>query len=339
MRAVSVRGGGAILAAALLFSTALGRGASLPDGLEVVVTGVPRPLQLAIDRRTLVVLGPGDRGDSAGEIHRVDLGGAFPVDVSRRPRVRVPFLDARLATLGSMALEPTTHDLFLGEENGTRVYRLDADERLSLYVDGLRRLPGGSALAFDGVGRLVLLDHADPLISPGEERPPRELEQFRDEDYRGPLVFRLSLDPTIPLPRRIDRMPPLFPRAWGGRAGGAMLPRLVAVAPIGGGGVLTVVDSGGTLHRVGADSRLVPVVTLPSGQYLRINMLATTDGGVFVSGGFSVGVIFRVSLDGAVTRLAGPLADPQGLALGPDGYLYVAESSLHRIVRFPVAGR
>jgi hypothetical protein len=337
MRVVGVRGGGTILTAALLFSTALGREVSLPDRLEVVMTGVPRPLQLVIDRRTLVVLSPGARGDSAGEIHRVDLDETFPVDVSRRPRVRVPFLDARLATLGSMTLEPTTRDLFLGEENGTRVYRLDADERLSPYVDGLRRLPGGSALAFDGAGRLVLLDHADPLISPGEERLPQGLEQFRDEDYRGPLVFRLALDPAIPLPRRIDRMPPLFPRAWGGRAGGAMLPRLVAVAPIG--GDLAVVDSGGRLYRVAADSRLVPITTLPSGQYLRINMVAAADGGVFVSGGFSVGAIFRVSPDGAVRRLAGPLADPQGLALGSDGYLYVAESSLHRIVRFPVAGQ
>jgi hypothetical protein len=337
MRATSVRGGGAIVAAALLFSTALGREASLPDGLEVVVTGVPRPVQLAVDRRTLVVLSPGASGDSAGEIHRVELDGILPVDVSRRARVRIPFVDARLATLGSMALEPTSRDLFLGEENGTRVYRLDADERLRLYVDGLRRLPGGSGLAFDGAGRLVLLDHADPFISPGEERTPHGLEHFRDEDYRGPLVFRLSLDPTIPLPRRIERMPPLFPRAWGGQGGGAMLPRLVAVAPID--GELAVVGSGGTLYRVTADSRLVPIVTLPSGQYLRINMLAAADGGVFVSGGFSVGVIFHVAPDGAVTRLAGPLADPQGLALGADGYLYVAESSLHRIVRFPVASR
>jgi hypothetical protein len=236
-----------------------------------------------------------------------------------------------------MALEPTTRDLFLGEENGKRVYRLDADERLSLYLDGLRRLPGGSALVFDDAGRLVLLDHADPLISPAEERTPQALEQFRDEDYRGPLLFRLSLDPTIPLPRRLDRVPPWFPRGWGGRGGGALLPRFVAVAPLG--SELAVVSSGGTLYRVAADSRLVPVVTLPAGQYLRINMVAAADGGVFVSGGFSVGVIFHVSADGALTRLAGPLADPQGLALGPDGYLYVAESSLHRIVRFPVAGR
>src|SRR6266478_2614583 len=178
MRAVCVRGGGAILAAALLFSAALGREASLADGLEVVVTGVSRPLQLAIDRRTLVVLGPGARGDSAGEIHRVDLDGTFPVDVSRRPRVRVPFLDGRLATLGSMALEPVSRDLFLGEENGTRVYRLAALEHLSAYLEGLRRLACGSALTFDAAGRLLAVDHADPLISPGEEKGTPGLEQF-----------------------------------------------------------------------------------------------------------------------------------------------------------------
>jgi hypothetical protein len=335
MRGIRGTGVGAILVAALLFSTALGQEAALPEGFEVVVTGVPRPMQLAIDRRTLVVLGPSARGDSAGEIHRVELDESFPVDVSRRPRVRIPFLDAQLATLGSLALEPTTRDLFLGEENGKRVYRLDADERLSLYLAGLRRLPGGSALAFDDAGRLVLLDHADPLISPAEERTPQALEQFRDEDYRGPLVFRLSLDPTIPLPRRPT---PAGTTAASGRGGGgALLPRLVAVAPLG--SELAVVSSGGMLYRVAADNRLVPVVTLPAGQYMRINMVAAADGGVFVSGGFSVGVIFHVSADGALTRVAGPLADPQGLALGPDGYLYVAESSLHRIVRFPVAGR
>lgn len=337
MRGMRGTGAGAILVAALLCSAALGQEAALPDGFEVVVTGVPRPVQLAIDRRTLVVLSPSAQGDSAGEIHRVELDEVFPVDVSRRPRVSIPFVDAQLAMLGSMALEPTTRDLFLGEENGKRVYRLDAGERLSVYLDGLRRLPGGSALVFDDAGRLVVLDHADPLISPAEERTPPALEQFRDEDYRGPLVFRLSLDPTIPLPRRLERVPPWFPRAWGGPGGGGLLPRLVAVAPLG--SELAVVGSGGTLYRITADNRLVPVVTLPAGQYLRINVVAAADGGVFVSGGFSVGMIFHVSSDGVLTRLAGPLADPQGLALGPDGYLYVAESSLHRIVRFPVAGR
>jgi hypothetical protein len=326
------------VAAALLGSGALAQEGSVPAGFELVATGVPRPLQLAFDRHTLVVLGPETRGDFAGEIHRLDLDGALPIDASHRPRVRVPFLDARLATLGSLALEPATRDLFLGEENGRRVYRLDGDERLTLYVDGLRRLAGGSALAFDGGGRLILVDHADPHISPEQERPPSGLEQFRDEDYRGPLVFRLTLDPTLPVPRHIDRIPPLFPRAWGGRAGGAMLPRLVAVAPLGDG--LAVLSSGGALYRIGADLRLVPFATLPRGQYLRINMVAAPDGGLFVSGGFTVAMLFRVSPEGRVTTLAGPLGDPEGLALDADGHLYVAESSLHRIVRLRVtAGR
>src|SRR4029450_9083876 len=184
MRGMRGTGAGAILVAALLFSTALGQEASLPDGFEVVVTGVPRPVQLAFDRRTLVVLSPSAQGDSTGEIHRVELDEVFPVDVSRRPRVRIPFADAQLATLGSMALEPTNRAPFLGEENGKRLYRLDADERLSLYLDGLRRLPGGSALVFDDAGRLVLLDHADPLLSPGQERTAPARERFRGGDYR-----------------------------------------------------------------------------------------------------------------------------------------------------------
>ena len=324
---------GALVSVLLALGSASGRDAAPPPGFEVVATGVARPLQLVLDRRTLIVLGPGNRGDSAGEVYRIELD-SLPADVSRLPRVRVPVLDGRLATLGSMVLDPVSRDLFVGEENGTRAYRLDVHERLTSYLDGLRRLPGGSALAFDSAGRLLVVDHADPLISPGEERPPSGLEQFRDEDYRGPLLFRLTLDPTLPLPRRLDRIPPLFPRNWGGRSGGAMLPRLVAVAPVGDDIVMTA--SSGVVYRLAAD-RLEPLTTLPRGQYLRINMVGGPDGATFISGGFSVGYVFKVGRDGAITQLPGPIGDPQGLALGSDGYLYVAESSLHRIIRLRVA--
>jgi hypothetical protein len=329
-----LRVAGALVSVLLALASASGRETAAPPGFEVVATGLPRPLQLALDRRTLIVLGPGARGDSAGEVHRLELD-ALPVDVARLPRVRVPFLDGRLGTLGSLALEPVSRDLFVGEENGTRVYRLDAHERLTPYIDGLRRLAGGSALAFDGAGRLVLVDHVDPLISPTEERPPSGLEQFRDEDYRGPLVLRVTLDPTLPLPRRADRIAPLFPRSWGGRTGGAMLPRLVAVAPVG--DDLVTIASSGVVYRLAGD-RLSPLTTLPRGQYLRINMVGAPDGSVYVSGGFSIGYIFHVKPDGTVTTLPGPIGDPQGLALGADGYLYVAESSLHRIIRLRVSG-
>jgi sugar lactone lactonase YvrE len=54
---------------------------------------------------------------------------------------------------------------------------------------------------------------------------------------------------------------------------------------------------------------------------------------VYVSGGFHVGQVFRVSRDGAVETVASDLADPEGIAVDGRGAVYVAESSLHRIVR------
>lgn len=318
--------------AALGVAGAMPLRAQSPAALEIVVTGVTRPLQLAIDGRTLIVLGPGARGDVAAEIYRVDLGGELPIDLSRQPRVRIPFLDARMATLGSFAVDPATRALYLGEENGSRVYRLGGDEGLALYATGLHRVPGGSALAFDGRGRLVLIDYVDPQLSDSEERPPPGLEQFRDEDYRGSLVFRLPLDAGIPLPRRLDRRGPLFPRNWAGRSGASLLPRLIAVAPVGDDKLLFLTSSGDIL-RLTAEGGLTAFARLPPGQYNRTNMVGAPDGGIFVSGGFHVGSVFRVSAEGVVTTIATRLADPQGIALDARGAVYIAESSFHRIVR------
>lgn len=324
----------AALAAAALLSWAAAQPPSAQTSpvVDAVATGVSRPLQLAVDGRTLVVLSPCSRGDCAGEIYRIDLDGELPVDLSRQPHVQIPFADSRMATLGSLALDPATRQLFLGEENGARIYRLSSDERLTTYATGLHRLAGGSTLAFDRRGQLVIVDYADPLLRNGEERALPGLEQFRDEDYRGPLVFRLTLDPAIPLPRRLDRVAPLFPRAWGGKAGGALLPRVISVAPLDSGD-LVFLTSAGELFRLTADGKFTAFARLPPGQYLRTNMAAAPDDTVFISGGFWVGGIFRVSLDGAVKTVTSNLADPQGLSLDPRGALYVAESALHRIVR------
>jgi hypothetical protein len=320
----------AALALAALAAVAAG-GPATNSGVEIVATGIPRPLQLAVDGGFLLVLSPGLRGDSAGELYRFDLAAAEPVDLGRQPRLRIPFADSRMATLGSLALRPSTAEIFVGEENGQRVWRLAADGRLSTYATGLRRLGGGSTLAFDAGGRLVIVDYVDPRVTPPEERLPG-LEQFRDEDYRGPLVFRLELDPDIALPRRLDRLAPLFPRGWGGPAGGGLLPRLISVAASPD-GTLVLLTSGGELVRLGADGVLVPWTRLPAGQYNRTSMVMAPDGTLYVSGGFHVSAVFRVTPPGRVSVVADNLGDPEGVALDARGDLYVAESSFHRIVR------
>lgn len=325
----------AVVGVALAAWSAVARAApDLPVGVQVIATEVARPLQLAVDGRTLVVLSPGIQGDGAGEIYRVDLGSELPVDLSRQPRVRIPFADARVATLGSLAVEPTTGALYLGEENGSRIYRLSSDERLTVYATGLHRLAGGGTLAFDRLGRLLLVDHADRLTGTAEDRGPPELEALREEDYQGPLVFRLTREPDVLHPRRLDRLPPLFPRAWGGRQGGALLPRLISLAETTT-GEIALLGSTGELFRLGTGGVLVSWARLPPGhgQYNRTNMIPAPDGGVFVSGGFHIGRIFRVSPHGEVETVVAGLADPEGIALDADGHLYVAESSFHRIVR------
>jgi hypothetical protein len=323
---------GLIIVVALIALAAESPLAQLGPPFEIVATGVPRPLQVVFDGRALVVLSPGREGNVAGELYRVPLDGETPLDLARQPRVRIPFTDTRPTTLGSLALHPQTREIFLGEENGTRVYRLADDGRLSPYATGLHRLAGGSTLAFDSVGRLIALDYVDPALSEDDERPPPGLEQFRDEDYRGPLVFRLAAEPSIPLPRRLDRQVPLFPRAWGGREGGAMLPKFISVVPVGRDDML-LLTSGGALYRLDGDRQLGLFARLPRGQYTRTHMLAAPDGSILVSGGFHIGTIFRVAPDGAVTTVASGLADPEGLALDAQGNIYVAESSFHRIVR------
>jgi len=129
---------------------------------------------IAFDGRTLAFC----------EVKSRRAGGGSPWDALREPKQR-QVRQMAIAYLSEVADRPVTEQL-----------RFDA-----------------VGVVFDARGRLLIVDFADPLLSEGEQRPLAGLEQFRDEDYRGPLVFRVTLDPTIPLPRRLATSPPLFPRA------------------------------------------------------------------------------------------------------------------------------
>src|SRR5262245_34496207 len=184
---------------------------------EVVAINLPRPLQLAFDGSgQLVVLCHGRDGDAAAEIVRLDLQGPLPVDAGRGPRVVVPFADeSRKTVFGSLAVDPESGTLFLGEENGNRIYQLRRDQRLSALAVGLYHLVGGSALAVDVEGRLLVIDYVSSETQLRSENPPTgALHALADEGYQGPVVFRLDPRESRPLPRRLDLAPPLHPRRW-----------------------------------------------------------------------------------------------------------------------------
>ena len=89
----------------------------------------------------------------------------------------------------------------------------------------------------------------------------------------------------------------------------------------------------GELFTLASDGALRPLARLPSGHYHRTHMAVGPDGSVFVSSGFQIRQIFRVSPTGAVTVVARNLGDPEGIAVDDSGDLYVAESALHRVIR------
>jgi hypothetical protein len=309
----------------------------LAEGLrvELVAMALPRPAQLAFTASgRLVVLSHGWRGDSAGEIFWLDPAGALPVNAALLPRVVVPFAEGpRKSALGSLAVDATTDDLFLGEENGNRVYRFGADKRLMPLAVGLNHLLGGSSFAIDPLGRLVVLDYASFESQLRSEAPlPPSLDWLAAEDYQGPVVFRIDPTAGVPLPRRLELVAPIFPRPPVRRVKGEPLNRFIAVIPRGP-SELTLLTSIGEVHVLSADGQLRSLARLPSGHYHRTSMAAAPDGSVFVSSGFHIREVYRVSSTGAVSSIARDLGDPQGIAVDKNGALYIAETALHRIIR------
>ena len=303
--------------------------------VEVVVTGIPRPAQLSFTASgRLVVLSQGWGGDSAGEIFWLDPAAATPINAALAPRLVIPFAEGpRKATLGSLAVDPRSGDLFLGEENGNRIYRLTPGERLALVAVGLNHLLGGSTIAIDGQGRLIVLDYAS-LESElrSEAPPPPSLDWLAAEAYTGPLIFRIDPDEDLPLPRRLELVAPLFPRRPERRMPGEPLHRFIAVMPTAR-DELALLNSVGEIFILSSNGALRRLTRLPSGHFHRTSLAAAPDGSLLVSAGFHIREVYRVSPDGAVSSVAHDLGDPQGIAVDPSGALYIAETSLHRIIR------
>lgn len=328
-----------VVAAGLgLLGAPFGAGAEVevaPDlRVEVVVVGIPRPVQLALEGAArLVVLSHGWRGDAAAEVYRLDLA-AFPLDASRAPRAVIPFSDSpRKVAFGSLALDPRSGDVLLGEENGNRVYRMDPAGTLEMFGVGLNHLLGGSSLAFDRDGRLIVLDYASPEVQQRSETPlPHNFDRLGGSIYHGPVVVRLDPREDVPLPRRLDLIVPILPAHSVHPIGVEPLFRFISVTTTASGAVV-LLDSTGALLVLEPDGLLRHLARLPSGHYHRTHMAMGPDGSVFVSSGFQIRQIFRVSPAGVITVVARNLGDPEGIAVDDAGDLYVAENALHRIIR------
>ena len=90
------------------------------------------------------------------------------------------------------------------------------------------------------------------------------------------------------------------------------------------GGDLLFLDSVGQLLRLTPDHTLRLLARLPSGHYHRTHMTVGPDGSVFVSSGFHIRQVFRVSPQGAVSVVARHLGDPEGIAVSEDGEVLVS---------------
>ena len=280
------------------------------------------------------MLSAGWSGDAAGEIYRLDLHGPLPIDAARVPHVVIPFAEERRKTVfGSLAVDPASGDLFLGEENGNRIYRLRVDHRLQTMAVGLNHLLGGTSLTVDGRGRLIFLDYESPETHLRSETPlPPSLSWLVEEGYRGPLVFRIDPREDRPLPRRADLLSPILPRSETARVGREPMWRLIGVTATPGED-LVFLSSVGEVFRLGPDGELRLVVRLPAGHYHRTNLTAGPDGSIFVCAGYQIRQIFRISPAGKVSIVASELSDPGGIVLDATGALYVPETALHRIIR------
>lgn len=296
----------------------------LPAGyrLDVVGTGFRLPQDLALDPPDgLWILTHVDRrGGGASALSRVPLTGPFPVEAHDVPALSIPFSpDPARFRMGSLARHPTTGELFVAERLGRHIFRLSPGGTPVLYARGLNQAAFW-ALAFDGEGRLVVLDFAGRSVVADPARA-IDPEGFGEGDrYEGPVLYRLAVDEPLPLPRNLEYAKPVFPPA-GLRRTGATLPRYRSVRPLPDGDLL-LVGPAGEFHRLRRDGTITPVAAVPGAHMVVLG----GQGELYALDHFG-GRIVRVLADGTARPFVEGLTRPMALAALPDGTLFVAEDS------------
>ena len=179
--------------------------------------GIPRPDPARPRRRW----NAGSAGAGmAGRCRRRDStastrAAALPVDAARAPRVVIPFAsEPRKTVFGSLAVDPANGDLFLGEENGNRIYRLGHEPAPSGGGGGAEPSPGEARLPSTSKGGSVFLDYASPEMHLRSETPCRRRSAgSRRKDTGVPRSSAwISTSAAAPAPRRSARADPAAER-------------------------------------------------------------------------------------------------------------------------------
>lgn len=290
--------------------------------LELVGVGFRLPQDVALDPPDglwlLTQVDP--TGSGASALVRIPLSGLLPVEAKTLRPVSIPFSpDPARFRMGSLARHPTTGDLYVAERLGRHIYRVPPGGSPVLYARGLNQAAFW-ALAFDGEGRLVVLDFAGRSVVADMARA-GEREWFGEgERYEGPVLYRLAVDDPLPLPRNLEYAKPVFPAAALRRTG-AMLPRYRSVRPLPGGDLL-LVGPAGELHRLRHDGAIASLGSVSGAHMVALG----PEGELYALDHFG-GRIVRVDPDGTARPFVEGLTRPMALVTLPDGSLVVAEDS------------
>lgn len=307
--------------------------------VEVFATDVADPVDLALGPgATLVVLDSGGPTGVGHVLYRLPITplGSPATDARPLGRVTIRVGSGGMAyPAGAVAVHPRSGFAFLSEFAGKRLYRVDADGRLTLYSTGFWMLPRG-AIRFDATGRLLVLDFPGQRGVPAEPDPYAEERGWFEagEPTEGSLIYRVDVGETLPLPRQSDYWRPnirLGVRSLG-RTPSADQNSGLAVNPRG--DLFLTLFMG--IFRV-VEGRPVRFADLTGTR----SPTACPDGAFFVYSGARAGAlqdpfggrVVRVEAGGVITEVVGRLGSTHGLACDEGGNLYVADGARHRILR------
>jgi hypothetical protein len=304
------------------------RALRLPAGyrLEVIGTGFRLPQDLAVESATAVwLLSQADGAEGAGSLLRVPLDHPEPVDARALAAISIPYAPgpARFR-VGSLARHPGTGHLYVAEQSGRHLFRVSPAGQVVLYARGLERLAETRAVAFDGAGRLVILDFTGaPLLA---DASPGSFRELFGAGESGPALYRLRVDDeVVALPRNVEALVPFF---TGGRA---RLPRWGGVFALATGD-LVLSSSGGRIDRLRPDGTVVPAAGRAAA-----DVVAAGPRGELYGVDTMRGRIVRILPDGAVEEFVQGLVRPRALAVLPDESLIVAGDT-GRLIRLRPGG-